>query len=120
THLSLQNDRAIVINVNTNQSQARKQPLSGWGLQSIPQSDRIQRKESAKKRHRPLDAHLTSSGRSKAAERAGFEPAVQVYPAHRFSKPAHSTTLPPLRHAERTQHFSPCAPRERFCGLCPT
>ncbi len=31
------------------------------------------------------------------AERAGFEPAVPVVPARRFSKPVHSTSLPPLR-----------------------
>ena len=30
------------------------------------------------------------------AERGGFEPPVRL-PAHRFSKPAHSTTLAPLR-----------------------
>ena len=30
------------------------------------------------------------------AEREGFEPSDQVDPGHGFSKPAHSTTLPPL------------------------
>jgi hypothetical protein len=41
----------------------------------------------------PWPAWYTST----TAERARFELAVQVYPVHRFSKPAHSTTLPPLQ-----------------------
>ncbi len=32
----------------------------------------------------------------KMAERTGFEPVEGLKTPHRFSKPAHSTTLPPL------------------------
>ena len=31
------------------------------------------------------------------AEREGFEPSVEEYPQQRFSRPPHSTALPPLR-----------------------
>ena len=41
------------------------------------------------------------------AERAGFEPAVQLLTGHVFSKDAHSTTLPPLRHRIASQADAP-------------
>ena len=34
---------------------------------------------------------------TKMAERTGFEPVEERLAPHRFSKPAHSTTLPSLR-----------------------
>ena len=44
--------------------------------------------------HRLVWARLTQKGI--VAEREGFEPSVRL-PAQRFSRPPHSTTLPPLR-----------------------
>ena len=44
------------------------------------------------------------------AEREGFEPSVRGLPAQRFSRPPHSTTLPPLRWREQPQGRS-----ERTC-----
>ena len=37
------------------------------------------------------------------AERMGFEPTEPLLAVHRFSKPAHSTTLPPLRSRKNEQ-----------------
>ena len=45
--------------------------------------------------------------RNQRAERAGFEPAVQLLTGHVFSKDAHSTTLPPLRHRIASQADAP-------------
>ena len=52
------------------------------------------------------------------AERAGFEPAVQVYPVHRFSKPAHSTTLPPLQIVSNSRQ-QPSLAACSLSGFCP-
>jgi hypothetical protein len=52
----------------------------------------------------PIHTALASRS-SFATERTGFEPADQGIPGHRFSKPALSTTQPPLRSRERTARF---------------
>ena len=44
----------------------------------------------------PISEALASRG-SFHAERTGFEPVEELITPHRFSKPAHSTTLPPLQ-----------------------
>lgn len=51
---------------------------------------------------RSLATHRETT-RNQLAERAGFEPAVQLLTGHVFSKDAHSTTLPPLRTGENSR-----------------
>ena len=45
-------------------------------------------------------------GGRKMAERTGFEPVEELLAPHRFSKPAHSTTLPSLLSEGRTYRSS--------------
>ena len=50
------------------------------------------------------------------AERGGFEPPVALYALRRFSKPVHSTTLPPLRGSGLSLAFD----FHRFNGIGAT
>ncbi len=61
--------------------------------------------------------HVDTRCQNTLAERTGFEPADQ-FPGHRFSKPALSTTQPPLRASTAKNTISvgtgkPCGPTDR-------
>lgn len=55
----------------------------------------------------PFENKHVTSRQVFQAERTGFEPVEQFYTVHRFSKPAHSTTLPSLLWESESLHPFP-------------
>ena len=56
----------------------------------------------------------------KMAERTGFEPVEERLAPHRFSKPAHSTTLPSLLiHNKHTRDFKLAGGEKPFLNKSP-
>ncbi len=66
-------------------------------------------------RHKALIFKNLCRAFSCLAERTGFEPAGQ-FPDHGFSKPALSTTQPPLRGGYCLTEYLNIAPSESFCN----
>jgi hypothetical protein len=89
----------MVMNLPKMANAKGRQPLASWpkrsGLSQCLSQSLGQRQNA---RRKWLFINQLRRAFPNQAERARFELAVQVYPVHRFSKPAHSTTLPPLRY----------------------